>query len=237
MSLNNRLARLSILALSCVLPCVGAAEPAKWPCQGRCIDAAWIADKGYAYFAKGNQFWRYDMAREKVSFVEVFDGYPKPMRVWPGLPQAWATGIDTALNGGNGKIYWFKDRDYVRFDIAQSKVDAGPSPITMQFPGLPQAWTGGFNAAVYWGNGKVYFFKGREYLRYDLASNKALDPRPIAGNLRGLPDAWSAGIDAGVNWANGRVYLFKGMSTSATTLRAIEPTALPGRSPATGQDC
>src|ERR1700730_1019304 len=80
-----------------VLPRVGATEPAKWPCQGRCIDAAWISNKGYAYFAKGNQFWRYDIARDKVSFVEVWDNYPMPMRVWSGFPQAWSTGIDTAL--------------------------------------------------------------------------------------------------------------------------------------------
>jgi hypothetical protein len=187
----------------------GAAEPAKWPCEGRCIDAAWIANLGFAYFAKGDQVWRYDIARNKVSFVEVWDNYPKPMRKWPGFPQAWSSGIDTALNAGNGKVYFFKEREFIRFDIASGRVDAGPNPIAANWLGLPQQWSSGFDAAVNWGNGKVYFFKGRDYLAYDIASKKASDPQPIAGNLRGLPETWASGIDAAVNWGNGKAYLFK----------------------------
>src|SRR5438046_562998 len=103
---------LLIFAAISVLPTVGATEPAKWPCQRRCIDAAWIANMGFAYFAEGSQFWRYDIERRKVSFVEVWDNYPMLMRNWRGFPQAWSAGIDTALNGGDGKIYWFKGREY-----------------------------------------------------------------------------------------------------------------------------
>jgi hypothetical protein len=39
---------LLICAAIFVLSAGGAAEPAKWPCQGRCIDAARISDKGFA---------------------------------------------------------------------------------------------------------------------------------------------------------------------------------------------
>jgi hypothetical protein len=208
------------VALSCAQQC--AAAPMTWPCQGRCIDAAMISNRGYAFFFRGGQFWRYDVRSRRVEQGE------QPLRLWPGLrrqtgpaperaspplpgfPQSWSSGIDGALNTGDGKAYWFKGSEYVRLDITSGKVDAGPLPISSQWPGLPQTWSAGFDAAVYWSNRKVYFFKGREYLVYDLATNTIVGPQPIAGNLRGLPEAWAEGIDTAVNWANGKVYIFKG---------------------------
>src|SRR5439155_5473523 len=151
---------LSIVTLSCALPDRGAAEPMTWPCQGRCFDAAILWRNGYALLFKGNQFWRYDIARDKVDLGEN-TGYPRPVRVFAGLPQSWLGGFDAALNGGDGKVYWFKGGQYVRYDLASLKVDAGPLPTSNQWPGLPPAWTAGFNAAVNWGNGKLIFFKGR----------------------------------------------------------------------------
>jgi hypothetical protein len=219
MSLKNGLAVwLLIVTLSCGLPDQAAAEPMNWPCPGRCFDAAWISNKGYAYFLKGDQFWRYDIAANRVDHGHMGDAalklrdfvYPRPMRLWPGLPQSWSNGISAALNGGDGKVYWFKGREYVRFDIATTKVDAGPRPIASQWPGLPPAWSSGFDAAVNWGNGKLIFFKGREALSYDLATGKAGEPRPVGEILRGLPDAWSGVIDTAVNWGNGKAYIFKG---------------------------
>jgi hypothetical protein len=201
---------LIVLSLTCAFPDMGAAEPMNWPCQGRCIDAAWISNKGWAYFFKGGQFWRYDIPLNKADLGDDAITFPRQMRLWPGLPQAWSSGIDTALNGGDGKVYWFKGREYVRFDIADQKVDAGPLPIARQWPGLPSGWSGGFNAALNWDNGKVTFFKGREALTYDLEGDKASDPGPIADTLHGIPEAWSSGIDTAVNWGDGKVYVFKG---------------------------
>jgi hypothetical protein len=218
MSLKNDLAVwLSIVTLSCGLSDRGAAEPMNWPCAGRCFDAAWIANRGWAYFVKGHQFWRYDIVANRVDHGHMGDAilkvqdsvFPRPMR-WPGLPQSWSTGINAALNGGDGKVYLFKGRDYVRLDIATAKIDAGPLPIANQWPGLPAAWTAGFDVAVNWGNGKLIFIKGREALGYDLATGKAGAPRPLGEILRGLPEAWSGVIDTAVNWGNGKAYIFKG---------------------------
>ncbi|HRP33038.1 MAG TPA: hemopexin repeat-containing protein [Agriterribacter sp.] len=56
---------------------------------------------------------------------------------------------------------------------------------------------------------KLYMFKGSEYIRYDVISDKADDgyPKPISLHWRGL---WSSNIDAVVYWKNEKVYFFKG---------------------------
>jgi hypothetical protein len=201
------LAWLFILAVSCSVPRVGVAAPMNWPCQGRCIDAAVLWRNGAALFFKSNQFWHYDVAGNKVD--DALGSFPRSIP-FPGFPQAWLRGYDTAFNGDDGKVYWLKGREYVSVDVAGAKADAGPSPIATRWPGLPQAWTSGINAAANWGNSKVIFFKGQEALRYDLSNDNADAPRPIADALPGLPGAWSGGIDAAVNWGDGKVYIFKG---------------------------
>jgi hypothetical protein len=65
-----------------------------------------------------------------------------------------------------------------------------------------------------WPNGKAYFFRGSQYLRYDPV-NEATDPgypKPIAGNWPGLPASFTSDIDAAVLWNNGKAYFFKGSS-------------------------
>jgi hypothetical protein len=55
-------------------------------------------------------------------------------------------------------------------------------------PGFPASFAAGIDDVVVWNNGKAYFFKGSEYVRYDIAVDKADPgyPQPIAGNWRGL---------------------------------------------------
>jgi hypothetical protein len=214
---SNRATWLLIVTLSCGLSDRGAAEPMVWPCPGRCFDAAWIANRGWAYFVKGDQLWRYDVVANRVDYGNMGDAalklrdsvYPRPMRS-PGLPQSWSNGISASLNGGDGKVYLFRGREYVRLDIATEKVDTGPLAIASQWPGLPSTWTTGVDVALNWGNGKLIFIKGREALAYDLATGKADVPRSVGEILRGLPDDWSGVIDTAVNWGNGKAYIFKG---------------------------
>ena len=65
-------------------------------------------------------------------------GYPKPIaNNWPGFPAAFAAGIDAAVVWNNGKAYFFKGANYIRYDIKTDKVDAGyPKPIAGAWPGL-----------------------------------------------------------------------------------------------------
>jgi len=165
-----------------------------------------------AYFILGPRYVRFDAAADAVEA-----GYPKPIAGnWQGFAQVgFQDGVTASVEWPNGKAYFFKGSDYVRYDIAANHIDAGyPLPIGAQWPGLSAAgFDRDIDAAVNWGNGKVYFFKGAQYLRYDVAKDKADDgfPKPIAGNWPGLKEAgFAAGIDTAINWGNGKAYFFRG---------------------------
>jgi len=166
-----------------------------------------IWPNGKAYFFKGKQYLRYDAKADKTDA-----GYPKPIAGnWPGFPAGFTTGVGAYVLWGGGKAYFFKGKNYLRYDIVADKVDPGyPRPIAGNWPGM---WADNIDAAVCWpGNGKAYFFKGSQYLRYDIAADKtdAGYPRPIAGNWPGFPPTFAAGVQAAVVWNNGKAYFFKG---------------------------
>jgi hypothetical protein len=163
-----------------------------------------------AYFFKGGQFVRYDVAADKV-----MDGVrPLDARQWPNWPATWTSGINAAVDLGNGNVYFFKGSQYLRYNIPEKRVDDGyPQPIAGKWPGFPDAWSAGVDAAINWGNGKLYFFKGAQYLRYDIATDQVDDgyPRPLnAETWPHWPKAWNSGVNAAVNWGNGKIYFFKG---------------------------
>ncbi|MBF0547392.1 MAG: hypothetical protein HQM08_23320 [Candidatus Riflebacteria bacterium] len=161
---------------------------------------------GKVFFFKGNKYIRFDIKADKAD-----PDYPKPIGAtnWPGLP--WTDGINAAFNNGQGKIYFFKGDQFVRFDVKADKVDPDyPKPIdATNWPGLP--WKGAIDAAFNNGQGKVFIFKGKEYVRYDINADKVDPdyPKPIdAANWPGLP--WKEGIGSGFYAGEGKAYIFKG---------------------------
>jgi uncharacterized protein YjbJ (UPF0337 family) len=154
------------------------------------IDTALNGDRqfeGKAYFFRGDQYARYDWAQDKVD-----DGYPQPLSAWH-LPGGFASGIDATLDGKGqfeGKAYFFRGDQYVRYDWAQDKVDDGyPQPLSAWH--LPGGFASGIDTALNGERqfeGKAYFFRGDQYVRYDWAQDKVDDgyPKPIAGNWSGI---------------------------------------------------
>ena len=161
------------------------------------VSAAFYRGKGRAYFFAGDQYYRYVELNNAVD-----PGYPKPIAGnWPGLSEAgFGADIDAAVNWGNGKVYFFKGNQYLRYDLASDKADPDyPKPITGNWPGLAGGFETGIDAAVNYGNGKVYFFKGDKYVRIDLNS-KSVDagyPKDISGNW---PGVYTSGISAALEW-------------------------------------
>jgi len=173
----------------------------------------WPNDK--AYFFKGEQYFRYTMDGKN----EGLDlGYPAFIQGnWPRLAEAFHLGIDTAVVWPNGKAYFFKGDQYVRYNIDPKNegVDPGyPYPIKGNWPGLGEAFPHGIDAAIVWQKEKAYFFKGEQYAEYtvDPKNEGVLPgyPKPIKGNWPGLIEAFPLGIDAAVAWPNDKVYFFKG---------------------------
>ena len=63
--------------------------------------------------------------------------------------------------------------------------------------------------ALVWDDRKAYFFRGSEYVRYDIAADRPDDgyPQPINS---GWPGVFEEDIDAAVVWPNGKAYFFRG---------------------------
>lgn len=188
---------------------------ARWPGMPESfykgIDAALLReDNGKIYFFLGDQYVRFSSVSAGVDA-----GYPKPISEgWKGMPAGFNAGIDAALwRQSNGKIYLFKGDQYVRISDVSAGMDAGyPKPIAGNWPGLPASFNEGIDAALLRkDNGKIYFFKDDEYVRYSNVSAgvDAGYPAKIAANWKGMPDSFNDGIDAAL-WrnSNSSVYLF-----------------------------
>ena len=95
-----------------------------------------------------------------------------------------------------GNRYW-------RFTDMQMDSDY-PKDISDGFEGIPS----NIDTAFVWsGNGKIYFFKGDKFWRFDPARRPPVSsdyPKPIS-NWKGIPN----NIDAALRYTNGYTYFFK----------------------------
>jgi hemopexin len=158
--------------------------------SGRWSDRIWLF--------KGDSYFRYF---EKPDAHDVVEG-PFPLTPnWSGWPASFATGIDASLQGTaafEGKAWFFKGNQYVRYDIPSDKIEFAPRNIAGAWRGMPDTFAQQIDAAVH-GLGQHYgicwFFKGNQYVRYNLQTDMAEgDPRPIAGpwGSNGWPAAFSS---------------------------------------------
>lgn len=151
------------------------------------------------YFFRGGDYVRYDVKNDATD-----PNYPLPLAThWSGLP---ATGIDAAINWGNGKTYFFDGPQYYRYDNKADHVDSGyPRPIANNWPGLTLDRV---DACVNWGNGKAYFFRGSQYWSYDIAADRT-DPDYPKSIAQDWPGSFPGDIDGAINWGNGKAYFFR----------------------------
>ncbi len=173
------------------------------------IDAAvWRGDNNKTYLFSKGWYVRYSNIDDGID-----EGFPAKISAnWIGLPDSFASGIDAALyRNSNNKLYFFKGNQYVR--LTGSTVDAGyPQPIAGNWNGLPPSFEQGIDAAfLRESNGKIYMFKGDEYVRLTETEMDPGYPKPIAGNWPDLPTTYNAGIDAALMRVDtSKIYFFHG---------------------------
>lgn len=158
------------------------------------------------YFFRGGLYSRVD-GDDRV----MDSGYPRSIADnWGNWPTSWGNdGIDAAINWDGVSAYFFRGSQYVKVDIASKTVLAGYPKTTSTFwHNWPSGWTS-VDAAVDWGNGKYYFFRGDKYLRYD-KGNDSVDPGYPLTISDHWPGLFSANIDSAFNDGDGKAYFFNG---------------------------
>ncbi|RKZ91515.1 MAG: hypothetical protein DRR19_06990 [Candidatus Parabeggiatoa sp. nov. 1] len=127
------------------------------------------------FFFKNNRYLRLD-----ANTGDIDDGYPKLLsQGWPGVT---FERIDAAFVWSN-TVYFFKGNKYIRCTLgAEKPVDSGyPQLISERWSGITFER---IDAAIALDDGKTYFFKGDEYIRYDMVEYRASPgyPKFIVGN-------------------------------------------------------
>ena len=166
----------------------------------------------FAYFFKGDKYTKYNWTNDIIE-----DGYPMSIEGW-NLGSDFNNNIDAAFNGygaNEGKAYFFKGSQYVRYDWAKNCADEG-YPLSISEWNLPGNFASGIDAAIE-GTGenanKVYFFKDNEYIRYNLETDTVDEGYPLSLNEWKLIDPFLSGVDSVVNGKGtyeGKTYFFKG---------------------------
>lgn len=171
-----------------------------------------------AFFFRGGKYVRYEVDPTTGAETVNHDFYPRDVaEAWTAMPAAFTHGVDAVVNWPDGYVYFFKGPRYVRWDATNDTVDASfyPHDTADTWTALPASFAAGMDAAVNWGDGRVFFFKGPKYVRYDIEGDIVdhnIYPRDISEGWSDFPAAFKQGVDAVVNWGNGSAYFFKGGS-------------------------
>ena len=172
-------------------------------------DAVVAWEQGKIFFFQADEYICFDLNKNCFDW-----GYPKKMSQgkWSDFPPQFAQGIDTGVVWNNGKAFFFRGDEYIRYDLYQNRVEPGyPQKLDSgNWLGWPEHFHQGIDAAVLWNNGKAYFFRGDEYIRYDIYQ-EMIDPgypKKIKESWPGLPQQFTTDINAVIQLNNQQAYFF-----------------------------
>ncbi len=170
------------------------------------ISATVMYDAERAYFFKGDEYIRYSVSENRVP-----EGYPQKIQGnWHNWPSNFVD-IDAAVMYDAERAYFFKGDEYIRYNVGENRV---PDGYPQKIQGNWHNWPSNFvdiDAAVMYDAERAYFFKGDEYIRYNVGENRVPDgyPQKIQGNWHNWPSHF-VNIDAAVMYNAESAYFFKG---------------------------
>ncbi|WP_058042963.1 hemopexin repeat-containing protein [Streptomyces roseifaciens] len=153
----------------------GTPEQRRWfaaaVASDRSMPSLYVAKTGKVYFLCGDTYVR--CTQETMTIDE---GFPKSISsYWPGLKAVgFDRDIDAILSWDEKTVYLFKGLQYVRYNLETNKVDDGyPKSIALYWPGFKEAgFDSGIDAFVRWDTDRAYAFKGDQYIRFHIPTNK-----------------------------------------------------------------
>jgi hypothetical protein len=98
-------------------------------------------------------------------------GYPKNIQEMWGGSQMFSN-VDAVFRWSGNKIYFFKDNQYLRYDMSTNKVDQG-YPRTINSTNWKNLSFTKIDAVLKWTHPIVYIFSGGQYHRYNLETDEA----------------------------------------------------------------
>lgn len=189
------------------------AQPPPWDPT---LDAVFVRHDGKAYWFRGADYLRYDVARDEAD-----SGYPRATADWwQGVGSA---PLDAALDDGGTGAWLLRGSQALRYAWPEDRVVETTS-LDALWPGVGDARV---DAAFRWDD-TVFLFRGDTVWRWRDGAVVAGDPRPVAALW---PDAGSGTVDAAFRYDDGgsaRVYLHRGaqywrVDLPAGTVRADYP--------------
>ncbi len=171
------------------------------------IDAAMVNQEGDYLFFLDDKVVKYAGSIELAN-LQPEEGYPKPLhQEFTSLPDEFVVGIDAALNGEDGKIYLFRDDEFVSIDPNADNTTSEVQETRSKWGKVTNniANQGEVNAAFVGLDGYTYMFSGEQYVRYSGSDYSQVDdgfPRNISEDWEGLTEVTGAFV------LDNRTYLF-----------------------------
>lgn len=176
----------------------------------------------YAYVEtaeNGKQYVRFPKTEDKLDasftgpFAKAWKGSAEAVR-WMAEAEAAGVSVPSLYLSKTGKVYFMHGSTYVRATMATHTIDEGfPKSIAAYWGEMkPGGFDTAMNSALWWDENRVYFFKGDQYVRYDLAADKVDPgfPKTIGSYWNGFKEAgFGSGVDAFVRWDKDWAYAFK----------------------------
>jgi MAC/Perforin domain/Hemopexin len=172
------------------------------------LNAAFTVDKT-VYFVRGRKYFSYHM--------ELGESEKPRLLVdrWLDLAAAGLDRVDAAFSGEHlqfasqvdlrRQVHVFYRDVYARIDMDTDRLTFGPVPLGEAWPGLefPR-----IDTAFALGRDTVYFFCGKDYVRFNTREHRVDPgyPQPFGKRWKGVS---FDRLDAALYWGNGKVYFFR----------------------------